>query len=80
MMTEDNFWNDIKPHIELLSHVKQTNSLPSNTGHDKIVELAKIHSKYISNINCTSCKPFKIVYGLINYYEKTKRKGRKKKL
>jgi hypothetical protein len=81
MKEEDKtFWSEIKPHIDLLSYVKNNNSLPSNTDHSKIIELAHIHSKYISKVSCISCRPFKIVFGLINHYERAKKKGRKRKL
>ena len=80
-MSEDKtFWEEIKPHLDLLSYVKKNNSLPSNTDHSTIVELAQIHTRHIQRISCVSCKPFKIVFGLINHYERAKKKGRKRKL
>lgn len=75
---QDNFFEDIKPYIHILSLYKREQNIGSDGGK-YLSELGNIHKKYISPI-CPSCKPFTMLKGLIKYYEQTPKKGRKKEL
>ena len=76
----NDFFKDIKPYLDLLSQYKRTLSLPSNISQETIIELKRIYKEHKIGNACTSCKLDPILRGLIGYYERTKRRGKKKEL
>lgn len=73
------FFKDIEPYHSLLSQWKRTLTLPSTTSSGTLVDLRNIHRKYIGEC-CDSCKISPVMNALIGYYERTKRRGRKRSL
>ena len=82
-MMQDNFWSEIKPYIDLLSLYKNEGHIGSN-GNRHVPELERIINTYITPERkkkfCFGCKMNTGMKMLINYYEQTPKRGRKRKL
>ena len=73
------FFKDIEPYYHLLSQWKRTLTLPSDTSRGHLNDLRTIHRNYIGEC-CDSCRISPVMNALIGYYERTKRRGRKRSL